>query len=564
MDQTTQVTAGKKEWIGLAVLALPALLVAVDVFVMLLALPRLSADLGANSTQQLWVMDIYGFMIAGFLITMGTLGDRIGRRKLLLIGGTAFGLASVLAAYSTSVEMLIVARALLGLAGATLSPSTLALISNMFRDAKQRSLAIGIWLVCFIGGAAVGPVIGGVMLEHFWWGSVFLLGVPVMVLLLILGPALLPEYRDESAGRLDLASVALSLGAILPLIFGLKEVAKQGFRPLPVTALIVGGIVGMLFIRRQRRLDDPFLDLGLFSNREFRVAVGSMVAGTMLMGATMVFITQALQLVFGLEPLQAGIWMVPSMLCSIVSFQCTPLVARRVRPAYLISGGLVLAVAGLTMLTQVGSGASASFLITAFSMMSLGAGPLVTLSVDLVVGSAPPERAGSAAALSETGNEFGFALGIATLGTVGTAIYRARVAGGIPDGVPRAAADAARDTLAGASAAARDLSPDVADALLASARDAFLVGFNLVAAIAAIVMAVVAVVVLTQLRGRPAYGSVLEASGEAEEREESRVEEVRDADDLPIGDLGDVEVPGLVTAARPTRPVLCESGNTVE
>ncbi|MEX2394092.1 MAG: MFS transporter, partial [Actinomycetota bacterium] len=374
-----QVRAGKKEWIGLAVLALPALLVAVDIFVMLLALPRISTDLGANSTQQLWITDIYSFMIAGFLVTMGTLGDRIGRRKLLLIGGTAFSLASVLAAYSVNVEMLILARAFLGIAGATLGPSTLALISNMFPDPRQRSLAIGIWLVCFIGGAAVGPVVGGVMLEHFWWGSVFLLGVPVMVLLWVLGPTFLPEYKDDSAGRIDLASVALSLGAILSVIFGLKELAKDGVTALPIAAIVIGLVVGAMFIKRQRTLVDPLVDLKLFSNHEFRVALGCMLAGTMLMGATMVFITQALQLVYGLKPLDAGLWMVPAMLCSIISFQFTPLVARRVRPAYLISGGLMFAVVGLVMLTQVALDASPVYLIIAFSLISLGAGPLVTL-----------------------------------------------------------------------------------------------------------------------------------------------------------------------------------------
>src|SRR5690242_6635957 len=228
--ETAPERATRREWTGLAVLALPTLLLSLDVSVLYLALPKLSASLGADSTQQLWILDIYSFMLAGFLVTMGTLGDRIGRRRLLLIGGTAFGAASVLAAYSTSPGMLIATRAVLGVAGATLAPSTMALIRNMFRDPRQMGVAIGVWFSCFMGGMALGPLVGGLLLDHFWWGSAFLLGVPVMLLLVAVGPWLLPEYRDENAGKLDLVSVALSLAAILPVIYGLKALARDGWK----------------------------------------------------------------------------------------------------------------------------------------------------------------------------------------------------------------------------------------------------------------------------------------------------------------------------------------------
>lgn len=267
--------AGIREWTGLAVLALPALLVSIDLSVMILALPHIGADLGADSAQQLWIIDIYGFMLAGFLITMGTLGDRIGRRKLLLFGGAAFVIASILAAFSRSAEMLILARALLGIAGATVSPSTLALISNMFRDHKQRSLAVGIWLMCSMGGMALGPVVGGIMLEHFRWGAVFLLGVPVMLLLIITGPLLLPEYRHPESGRLDLTSVLLSLGTILPVIYGLKEIAKHGLQAAPLLFILAGAVLGVIFVMRQRSLTSPLLDLRLFASPGFSAALGA-------------------------------------------------------------------------------------------------------------------------------------------------------------------------------------------------------------------------------------------------------------------------------------------------
>ncbi|HZA25693.1 MAG TPA: MFS transporter, partial [Dehalococcoidia bacterium] len=194
--------ATRREWIGLGVLAIACVLYAMDLTVLHLAVPSLSADLQPSSVQLLWIIDVYGFLVGGSLITMGTLGDRIGRRKLLLIGAAAFGVASVMAAFSTSAEMLIAARALMGVAGATLAPSTLSLIFSMFRDPRQRSVAIGVWISGFSAGAAIGPVVGGVLLEFFWWGSVFLLALPVMALLLALGPRVLPEFRDPQAGRL--------------------------------------------------------------------------------------------------------------------------------------------------------------------------------------------------------------------------------------------------------------------------------------------------------------------------------------------------------------------------
>jgi DHA2 family multidrug resistance protein-like MFS transporter len=501
--------AGRREWIGLAVLALPTLLISIDVFVMLLALPHLSTDLGANSTQQLWIMDIYGFMIAGFLVTMGTLGDRIGRRRLLLGGAAAFGIASVAAAYSTSPEMLIGARALLGIAGATLAPSTLALISNMFRDPRQRALAISVWMVCFMSGAAIGPLVGGVMLDNFWWGSVFLLGVPAMVLLLVLGPVLLPEYRDARAGRLDLASVVLSLAAILPVIYGLKELARNGWQPVPIAAVVAGVAFGAVFAHRQRRLTDPMLDLRLFTNRAFSTALGAMMLGTLLMGAIMLFITQYFQLVQGLSPLRAGLWMLPAVVCSIASVLLAPVLARRIRPARLIAAGLSISVVGLLLISQAGAVSGLAAVVTGFALINLGAGPLVTLSTDLVVGSVPPEKAGSAAAMNETSGEFGFALGIAALGSLGTAIYRNEIAGAIPSGVPAGAAQGARDTLTGAVAAAEGLPGHLGAALLVPARHAFTSGMHVAAVISATLLIVVAILIVVLLRQVRPLGETL-------------------------------------------------------
>jgi MFS transporter, DHA2 family, multidrug resistance protein len=492
-----------REWAGLAVLSLPTLLLSVDIFVLLLALPKIDQALRPSSTQQLWIADSYGFLLAGSLVTMGTLGDRIGRRRLLLIGAVAFGAISVLAAYASSPAMLIVARALLGIAGATLSPSTLALISNMFTSPRQRATAVGVWMACFMSGAAIGPLIGGLLLEFYWWGSVFLLGVPVMVLLLVAGPVLLPEYRTPGAGRVDSGSVALSLGAVIPAVYGLTSIARYGWQPLPAAWLLVSAVAGVLFVRRQRGLAEPLLDLRLLANRTFSAAMGGMTLSTMLTGAVMLLVTQYFQLVDQLTPVAAGACMLPAAVSMAVSSLAAPRLARFTRPAYLITAGLVVAIAGLLLIAAAHMAAS---VVAGWAVVTLGSGPVVTLSVDLILSAAPPTKAGAAAALNETGSQLGFALGIAVLGSVAAALYRSRVATAIPSRLPSRPAEGARDTLAGATAVAHDLPHPAATALLHAARDAFTTGMDGVAVISALVLAGVALGVLVLLRHVPPHG----------------------------------------------------------
>src|SRR3989442_8988515 len=240
-----------------------------DLTVLNLAVPKLSAALKPSSAQLLWIVDIYGFLIAGSLITMGTLGDRIGRRRLLLIGAAAFGVASVIAAFSTSAEMLIATRALLGVAGATLAPSTLSLIRSMFLDPQQRTVAIGVWVTSYSVGGVIGPLLGGVLLQYFWGGWVFLIGVPVMVLLLVLGAVLLPEFRDPQAERMDLFSAALSLVAVLLVIYGLKRIAEHGLGGVAAFTIVTGPAFGIIFLRPHRPLPPPLLDLHLSRPRAF-------------------------------------------------------------------------------------------------------------------------------------------------------------------------------------------------------------------------------------------------------------------------------------------------------
>lgn len=492
--------AGRREWIGLGVIALPCLLYSMDLTVLNLAVPEISAELRPSATQLLWIVDIYGFMIAGALVTMGTLGDRIGRRRLLMYGAVAFGAASILAAFSTTAEMLIVSRALLGLSAATLAPSTLSLIRNMFPDPRERTFAIGVWISSFSAGGALGPLIGGVLLTWFWWGSVFLIAVPVMVLLLVLAPLLLPEFRDENAGRLDILSAALSLIAVLSIIWAIKHLAQDGFGVAPVAALLAGLGLGVAFLRRQSRLADPMVDPALFRFPAFTAALGVNVIGFFAAFGTFLLIAQYLQLVLGLSPLVAGLVTAPSSLGFIAGSMLAPAMLSWVRPAFVMAAGYVLAAIAFVIIAQIDTGYPITVLIVGFTLLSLGLAPVFTLATDLIIGSAPPHKAGTAAGLAETSSEFGGALGIAILGSVVVALYRGTLASTLPSGLPDNVAAAAGDTVGVAVAEAMALGGPAGEALLTAVRDAYSDAFVVATLICAVVACIAALASALLLR----------------------------------------------------------------
>lgn len=489
--------AGLKEWAGLAVLALPTMLLGLDVTILYLALPALAVELQPSSTQALWIMDAYGFMIAGFLITMGTLGDRVGRRRMLMIGSFAFAVASVLAAYAPNAELLIVARAVLGIAGATLMPSTLALISNMFPDVRQRALAIGIWATMFALGMALGPVVGGVLVEQYWWGAAFLIAVPTVALLWLTAPLLLPEYHSPGASRVDLFSVLLSLMAILPLIFGIKEFSKAGFTPVVLLVLAAGILGTILFIHRQRRLADPLLDLGLFANKTFTIALIVLLVGLTCVAGMMLLVTQYLQLVADYSPYIAGLWMGPPALMMVLAGTLAPLVARRIRPGFVVAAALTLSSIGCGLLATASAlPIQVNQVVIGFSLVYLGLGTIAALGTDLVVGASPPQKAGSASAMSEMVQELGVALGVALLGSLATLVYRLQVANVIPEGTPDAVSNALGDSLWAAVALAERLPGGVFD----SAKFAFAQGMNIAATVSGVIVLALAFMAAVGLR----------------------------------------------------------------
>lgn len=492
--------ATRKDWWGLAVIALPCVLYSMDLTVLNLAVPQLSASLKPSGTQLLWIMDIYGFLVAGFLITMGTLGDRIGRRKLLMIGAAFFGIASILAAFANTAGMLIAARAILGIAGATLAPSTLSLIRNMFLDPQQRTMAIGVWAASYSAGGAIGPLVGGLMLEHFWWGSVFLLAIPVMILLLTLGPALLPEFKDPNAGRLDLFSALLSLIAVLSIIYGLKQIASEGFGWLPLTFIIAGIIIGVLFLQRQGKLADPLIDIRLFKIPAFSASLLIYGMGCFVMFGSFFFTFQYLQLVLGLSPIKAGLWSLPSFAGFMAGAMLGPFFLRYLSPGKLITCALILAAIGFLILTGLTSNSSIGTVVAALLCFSLGFAPVVTMATDLIIGAAPPERAGAAGAISETSAEFGGALGMAILGSVGTAVYRSKMENTVPAQVPVEVAESAKQTLGSAVNEAAQLPGASGKALLSAAHDAFVAGLQIAAVVSVVIIVTLAIIAFFRVR----------------------------------------------------------------
>ncbi|MGW2051279.1 MFS transporter [Streptomyces sp. NPDC001858] len=478
---TTEAVKRPDRWIALSVLVLAVLLVAVDATVLGLATPYISEDLAPSGTQLLWIGDVYSFVIAGLLVSMGSLGDRIGRKRILLVGATAFGLISVLNAYATTPETMIAARALLGVAGATLMPATLALIRNLFHDPRERSLAVGIWGATASAGAAVGPIVGGFLLEHFWWGSVFLINLPVMVVLVVVGLKTLPESKNPDPGPWDLLSVVFSLVGMIAVVYAVKEAASHGLTWEPLTAGLLGAVALHGFVRRQLTLPKPLLDMRLFRRPGFSGAVLADMLTVLGMSGLVFFLSQYLQLVQGRRPLEAGLAELPAAVGAVAAGLIAGRMARRYSVRAVVSGGLAAIGLALAALTTIDATTGYPILGAALLAVGIGAGFSFTVTSDVILSSVPKEQAGAASAVSETAYELGAALGIAVLGSIVTGVYR-----GFPS--PTGTPESAHESLGGAAEAAGHMSPPAAESMLTSAREAFVDGLALASGTGAAVL----------------------------------------------------------------------------
>ncbi|GEK85226.1 MFS transporter [Microbacterium aerolatum] len=490
--------AGARAWFALVVLMLPVLLVSVDNTVLSFALPEIAVALAPSGAEQLWIIDAYPLVLAGLLVTMGTLGDRFGRRRMLLIGATGFAAVSALAAFAPTAGLLIVARVLLGFFGAMLMPSTLSLLRSIFLNRDQRRMAIAVWASAFSAGSALGPIVGGFLLEHFAWGSVFLIAVPVLIPLLIAAPLLVPESRDPSPGRIDPISILLSMAAMIPVVYAIKSFAVDGPTFLAAGWALLGIVMGTLFVRRQLRAQTPMLDMALFRRGSFSGAILVNLLSVVALVGFLYFVPQHLQLVLGMSPMTAGLALVPGMLAVIVAGLTIVPISRRFPPHVVVPAALVFSVVGYILVAFTTEGHGALPLIIAFVVLGIGIGAAETISNELILSNAPAAKAGAASAVSETAYELGAVLGTAVLGGIITAFYRGALV--IPDAVPAEAAHAARETLAGAFTTAQQLPEAVGSALWDAAASAFESGVTVTSLIGAGLVVAAGVIAAVTLR----------------------------------------------------------------
>lgn len=500
-EPPAQISAARK-WATVAVGCLAIVVLSVDLTALHLAIPGLVADVDPSANQILWIADSYGFALAGLLVTMGVLGDRIGRKKLFLIGTVAFGAASLLTAYAWNAETLITARTLLGVAGATIMPSTLSIVRNVFTDPRERTAAVGITMGVGALGVGLGPVFGGLLLDHFWWGSVFLINVPLMAAACVAGSAVLPESRDPRPRRLDVVSVPSSIAGVLGFVYAVKEAAADGpAQGRVVVSLLVGVVAGGLFVRRQMRVDNPLIDVALFRRKAF---TGSILANGMAMFALVaqsLLFAQYFQLVLGWSPLKSGLAGLPGGICAMLGgIAAAPLITALGR-ARVVATGMTVAGCGFTLYTLSGASSTYPLLVLGMVPCAVGMGMAMTVTGDTILASVPKDRAGAASAISETATELGAALGMALLGSILNAVYRGSVE--VPADVPESARGSVEDSVGAAQHSAGTMPADLASRVVDASRDAYVTGMHVALLTSAVLALAAGVAALFLLRDVP-------------------------------------------------------------
>ncbi|MFE7650214.1 MFS transporter [Streptomyces phaeoluteigriseus] len=468
--------AGANRWVVLVVLCISLLLVAVDATVLHVAVPAVTEDLRPGGIELLWIVDTYPLVCASLLILFGTLGDRVGRRRVLLLGYTLFGVASAMAAFAGTAEVLIVARALLGVGGAMIMPATLSILRQVFPDRRERALAIGVWSAVAAVGAAVGPLLGGFLLEHFWWGSVFLVNIPLMLVSLPVGRLLLPESKGSGEGPWDVVGALTAAAGLFGAVLGVKRLGGGELGPFTLVPLAVGALLIVLFVRRQRRRRHPLVDLRMFARPAFSTAVGCIVLAMLALVGLELIAAQYLQLVLDLSPLETGLRLLPLTFAAMAAGLAGARLLRRFGPRRTVCAGFCLTAAAVVMLTSMGGTDNAGLLLAGFLLLGFGLETTLFGAYESMLSEAPPEQAGGAAAIGETSYQLGAGIGIALLGSVMNAAYAPGLSS-VP-GVPAEASAAAGNSLGEAYQVAGRLGGPAGEVLRQTARDCFVHGLH--------------------------------------------------------------------------------------
>ncbi|MDO0928401.1 MFS transporter [Streptomyces sp. TG1A-8] len=470
--------AGASRWAVLVVLCVSLLLVALDATVLHVAVPAVTEDLRPGAVELLWIVDVYPLVCASLLILFGTLGDRVGRRRVLLLGYALFGVASAAAAFAPSARTLILARALLGAGGAMIMPATLSILRQVFPDRRERALAIGIWSAVAAVGAAVGPLLGGFLLEHFWWGSVFLVNIPLMLVSLPVGRILLPESRGGGDGPWDVTGALMAAAGLFGAVLGVKRIGggEPPAGPLTLGPLLAGAALLLLFVRRQRRRPHPLVDLRMFRRPAFSTSVGCIVLAMLALVGLELIAAQYLQLVLGLSPLRTGLRLLPLTVAAMAAGLAGARMLRRFGPRRMVCCGFCLTAAAVVALTAMGGGDDPALLLGGFVLLGFGLETTLFGAYESMLSEAPVHQAGGAAAIGETSYQLGAGIGIALLGSVMNAAYAPGLAS-VPGVSPRASA-AAGHSLGEAYEVAGRLGGSAGSALRRAARDSFVHGLH--------------------------------------------------------------------------------------
>ncbi len=513
--------AGANRWVVLVVLCASLLLVAVDATVLHVAVPAVTEDLRPGAVELLWIVDAYPLVCASLLILFGTLGDRVGRRRVLLLGYALFGVASGMAALADNAQVLILARALLGVGGAMIMPATLSILRQVFPDRRERALAIGLWSAVAAVGAAVGPLLGGFLLEHFWWGSVFLVNIPLMLVSLPVGRMLLPESKGEGDGPWDVAGALLAAAGLFALVLGVKRLGGHSVTAVwTLLPLLLGAGLLAAFVRRQRRRTHPLVDLRMFARPAFSTSVGCIVLAMLALVGLELIAAQYLQLVLGLSPLETGLRLLPLTVAAMAAGLAGARMLRRFGPRRMVGAGFCLTAGAVVLLTAMGGHDNAPLLLTGFVLLGFGLETTLFGAYDSMLSEAPPEQAGGAAAIGETSYQLGAGIGIALLGSVMNAAYAPGLTG-VP-GVPTTASAAAEHSLGEAYEVAAQLGGPAGEALRHAARHSFVHGLHVTLLVSAGLLLLGAVMALRLPRAMQCEAEAVELPA-PREAVESRV-----------------------------------------